>query len=247
MLALGIDLASQATTTAACAIEWDSGSGQVLALGTGLDDVALLDCQCRATVTGIDAPFGWPLPFTDLIARHHAGDPQVPVERWTPEWRDQLRFRCTDHHVKTILGRWPLSVSSDLIAIVALRCAGLLDQIGVTDRSGEGSVVEVYPALALARWGLPSRGYKGADGAVIRSTLIDTVQRACPALRIGAAEITLCRRSDHAFDALVASLVARAAFRRLTEPPTPKQAEAARTEGWIVIPRANSLGRLAEQ
>ncbi len=247
MLSLGIDLASQATTTAACAVEWDSGSGQVLALETGLDDVALLDRQFRATVTGIDAPFGWPLPFTDLITRHHAGVPQVPIERWTPKWRDQLRFRCTDHHVKTILGRWPLSVSSDLIAIVALRCAGLLDQMGITDRSGEGSVVEVYPVLALKRWGLPSRGYKGADGAVIRSTLVGTVQRACPALRIGASEMALCRRSDHAFDALVASLVARAAFLQLTEPPTSKQVEAARAEGWIVIPRADALGHLTDQ
>lgn len=247
MRSLGIDLASQAATTAACVIDWGSGRGDVRWIRTGLDDIALLNLVREATVSGIDAPFGWPLPFTDFVARHEAGNPRTPIERWTPEWRDRLRFRQTDVHVKTILERWPLSVSSDLIAIVAYRCAGLLDQLGVTDRSGEGSVVEVYPALALARWGLPSRGYKGPGGDAIRSKLLETVQRTCPALAFGDSEMALCRRSDHALDALIAALVARAAFLHLTDTPSFEQRTAARTEGWIVVPRIGSLGRLASQ
>ncbi len=247
MRALGIDLASQAATTAACIVEWNAGAGRVVAIETGLDDAALIDRARQATTTAIDAPFGWPVPFVDFIAGQHGSVPRPSIQQWTASWRDELRFRRTDHQVQAILGRWPLSVSSDLIAIVAMRCAGLLDQLGVTDRSGVDSVVEVYPALALARWGCRSRGYKGADGAAIRSELLDEVRRACPALTIGPNEVDLCRHSDHAFDALVASLVARAAFLDLADPIPDKHHAAACTEGWIVLPHADALARLADQ
>jgi hypothetical protein len=79
---------------------------------------------------GIDAPFGWPAAFVAMMARHHgalgdaAGGSVVGVPEWSPAQRDQLRFRRTDVVVRGALGRWPLSVSSDLIAIVAMRCAG---------------------------------------------------------------------------------------------------------------------------
>lgn len=85
---------------------------------------------------------------------------------------------------------WPLSVSSDRIAVCAWRCADLLteyaaktgwklDRIGVPLSTGmdgppdaprptglvaRSGVVEVYPAAALALWGFEFKGYKRNAG-----------------------------------------------------------------------------------
>lgn len=53
-------------------------------------------------------------------------------------------------------GKYPLSVSSDMVALIAMRCATLLGKLGVTDRSG-GKVVEVYPGASLRVWQLAGK------------------------------------------------------------------------------------------
>jgi hypothetical protein len=65
--------------------------------------------------------------------------------------------------------------------------------------------------------------------------LIDTLTTRAPWLRLGHAEQT-CRRSDHALDAVIAALNARAAARGQGTAPTTEQAVAAQTEGWIALP-----------
>lgn len=243
MRTLGIDLAAQAATTAACAIDWADGAATVSLLDVGVDDRRALDLIGGSDVVGIDAPFGWPLPFVELVRRHQeaAGDGAA----WTPARRDDLRFRRTDHVVRDRLGRWPLSVSSDLIAIVAMRCAGLLDRLGVVDRSGSGRVVEVYPAVALARWGFSSRGYKRVGNEPILASLLADLLAASQWLDVSADARARCARSDHAFDALVAALVARAAAVGLTERPDAADLALARSEGWIAVPRPDTLALLA--
>ena len=54
-----------------------------------------------------------------------------------------------------------------------------------------------------------------------------------------------CVASDHAFDAFVSSLVARAVARGKTARPPKKQRELARQEGWIHVPEEGSLGALS--
>lgn len=239
---LGIDLASQPATTAACEIDWTDETATVACLEVGVDDARALALIERADACGIDAPFGWPLPFVDMVRRHHealgAGD------EWTTDRRDALRFRRTDHLVRERLGRWPLSVSSDLIAIVAMRCVGLLDRAGVVDRSGDGRVVEVYPALALACWGFGSRGYKSARNRDALADLAKKLFDACPWLKLADGFRERCARSDHAFDALVASLVARAAALGLTDRPGAEDLAAARAEGWIAVPHSDAVALL---
>jgi hypothetical protein len=107
-------------------------------------------------------------------------------------------------------------------------------------------VVEVYPAVALAVWGLPHRGYKGGDVAsrAVLAGLVAAVGEGCRGLEVPAEVEDRCRVSDHAFDALVAALVARAAFLGLVGRPGPEDAVAAREEGWIAVPRGGSLGQL---
>ena len=62
-------------------------------------------------------------------------------------------MRRTDAVVHDKLRLVPLSVSADRIAHVALRCAVLLAKLDAAgkpvDRTGAGTVLEVYPAASL--------------------------------------------------------------------------------------------------
>jgi len=77
------------------------------------------------------------------------------------------------------------------------------------DRRGTGTVVEVYPAATLKTWNLPYRGYKRPPNRAALSRLVDALLQAAPWLSLGRHELT-CRRSDHALDAVIAALTARA-------------------------------------
>jgi predicted nuclease with RNAse H fold len=236
---LGVDLASKAESTAICLIEWGRAAATVEDVMLGVDDDEILRAHGSADATGIDSPFGWPDPFRSLLAG------QDPPLAWTTGVRDELRFRRTDHRVRQEIGRWPLSVSSDLIAVPAMRCHLLLRRMGVESRGGEGCVFEVYPAGSLAMWGFTSRGYKRSGGTSGLGKLLGDVRARLPWLSIGRpADEALLRGSHDAFDAFVASLTARAAFLGLTLTPSPEQTEIARREGWIALPRRGSLDLL---
>ncbi len=236
--ALGIDLASQADKTAACLVQatLDAKRVEVLRLEVGLDDAALLERIRQADATGLDCPLGWPDAFVSLVTAHHAQVAASDGPPWTAAHRDELRFRLTDQEVARHTGRTPLSVSTDLIGVPALRCAGLLAALGVRDRAGGDGVWEVYPAAALSVWGLQSRGYKGAKGSALRLELLDDLLAARPGLVVAEADRTLCHRHDDAFDALVAALITVEAAAGRYHQPTPAQAERARREGWVVVP-----------
>lgn len=98
-------------------------------------------------------------------------------------------------------------------------------------------MVEVYPAASLRIWGLPDRGYKRTANLPRLADLVDRLRAAAPWLDLGAYE-PLCRGSDHAFDAVVAALTARAAALTLATRPADDEVAAARVEGWIAVPTA---------
>ena len=144
--------------------------------------------------------------------------------------------------------RRPLSVSTDLIAVVAMRCAYLLDRLAAmgepVDRAGAGKVIEAYPAPALTSWGLSATGYKSKLGAARLPELLSQIEDALGGLELPV-QYRQAAESDHnCFDALVASLVARAAALRLTRPPeTGEEADRAAREGWLHLP-TNPLAHL---
>lgn len=243
MFTLGVDLAAEPNGTAGCVIEWREASGVVRWLTTKLHDEEILHRARAADAVGIDAPFGWPAYFVEAITAHHAGRPW-PVDAWERANRRKLRLRITDERIHAVTGITPLSVSSDSIAIPATRCAWLLDRLGVKDRSGDGRVFEVYPAAALFQWGLPHRGYKGRKGERVLGKLLARLKEGAPWLAIPPADERLCATSDDAFDALVASLVARAASKGMTLRPTADERAAARVEGWIALPERGVLESL---
>jgi hypothetical protein len=148
-------------------------------------------------------------------------------------------LRATDQAVHQAVRVTPLSVSSDRIAVVAFRCAALLDRFGEVDRSGfSGRVCEVYPGAALRRWfGDEARGYRRDEAK--RAVLVAKLRRAS-ALRLR--RIRDLESDDHAFDALVAAVVAAAALRGETLCPVDRALAA--EEGWIHLPAGLAPPRL---
>jgi hypothetical protein len=123
------------------------------------------------TKVGIDAPFGWPSEFIEALNAYRAD------ATWG-HWRTELlRLRETDRAVRAETKLMPLSVSTDEIGVMAMRCAWLLARDWAAtgqqpDRSGAGEAVEVYPAAAFRQWGLLPKdavedpgSYKGAGSA----------------------------------------------------------------------------------
>lgn len=243
MLTLGIDLASQAANTAVCEIEWSDNRAIVQDPIVGLGDVDLLELIPSAAKVGIDCPFGWPDPFAAAVSAHRSFAPWPDVDLV------DLRYRYTDR-VVTDVARRPLSVSSDLIGVTAMRCARLLSELDrkghPVDRAGTGRVAEVYPAAALVVWGFEPAGYKRVAGLEKRRSLIAALEGATRGwLEVSERARGMCEKSDDCLDALVASLVARAAAVALTQLPSRDRLDQVRREGWIHLPSPGSLDRLS--
>ena len=232
MLTLGVDLASQSKNTGICRLSWtESGTAvETLHLGATDDDILAAAEPCDAI--GIDAPFGWPDAFVELVNHHHRAT--APEIDWSNDTaRAELRLRATDRFIwRRHFPRPPLSVSADAIAMPAMRCAGLLRRLGVDDRATNGRVFEAYPALALQRWIGRSKGYKGAKGQATRQIIIDELRQAAPSLPVPPE----CAGSDDLLDALLSALVARAARLGKVLAIPDELAQPARREGWIVVP-----------
>ncbi|MFC8299501.1 DUF429 domain-containing protein [Micromonospora orduensis] len=246
MLTAGIDLAAEDANTAVAWIRWTATGALLAELAVGVSDDQLLRAASAADKAGIDCPLGWPEPFVEFVIAHHRGNLVAPADMVGRDWRRSLAWRRTDAVTHAVTGRPPLSVAADRIAHTAMRCAALLARLTAdglpVDRSGGGTVVEVYPAASLKQWGLPYRGYKGRQNSSVLNDLMDQLITAAPWLQLGTFEGT-CRSSDHAVDAVVAALAARATAIGQASRPGPADLAAAATEGWIALPTAplNSL------
>lgn len=258
MRTLGIDLAASPRETAACWIDWSSAPAVASLVDDRLDNDTLLGLMPSADKVGIDAPFGWPDCFLEAVRRHR-DDHQWPFER--PDRNEnqranavrRLRYRATDVFVtkQPDVRRPPLSVSSDLIGVTAMRCAALLTRYAATapvDRAGlDGRVVEVYPAAALDVWQLSGgASYKRRDGRSEREKLMTKLKRrfgrSLDIRRVRAS----CLDSDHALNAVVCGLVARAAAGGATWRPSDGRVSVgqAKREGWLHLPRPGTLKML---
>ena len=234
MITLGIDLSAQRAGTAACLIDWQREKVVVSEPQVGCSDAELDEVIGRADAVGIDAPFGWPKPFIDAVA-------SWTLKEWSPEIRDRLQFRATDRFVRDMQRRWPLSVSTDKIALPAMRAMALLNRHGVTDRSGDGLFFEIYPAASLHAWGISNRGYKQAkDEACVaaRAKILTELRVRLPQLELPSSAAA----TSDTLDSLIASLTTRAAAIGRARRPGSELIELARTEGSIHVP----IGPMAE-
>jgi predicted nuclease with RNAse H fold len=247
MITAGVDLSSQAAHTASCVIEWSRSGARVSHLALDVDDQAITALVQAVDKLGIDVPLGWPLAFANAVAQH-SNQGLWPAD-YTHSESLAYRYRRTDLWVwRALKTSPPLSVSTDRIAIPAMRAAAVLSRLPervVLD--GSGVVVEVYPAAALRRWGFTWRGYKRRDKADARRLLVERLfQGTARWLSVGPAEAERCFASDDAFDALIAALVARAAAVGLVDAVPEEDKAVARSEGWIAVPKATSLDLLAD-
>jgi hypothetical protein len=138
-------------------------------------------------------------------------------------------------------------VSTDRIGRTALRVAAVISRVSgrwpAIYRAGVvGGVVEVYPAAALSRWASRRFRYKSGPRRAAELAALAAELLTRPWLSF---ENEICRQSYLAdgdnLDALIASLVARAHAVGLCEPIPAEDAEAARIEGWIALPKVGSL------
>lgn len=254
VLTLGIDLATQNSATAACRIRWDSGRAlvEMIPAGPKGEDNGWLTTAMASTLdvdgwVGIDAPFGWPANMVDAVHRYAAGEP------WSAPDKQLFRYRLTDRTLQGLeFGIRPFSVSADKIAMTTWRCASLIQQsrpgAQFVRRSGEDRLVEVYPGAALKVWGFVERDkYKGPAKKAQRELLVRELEsRATGWLEwIGEGRVAAVA-SDHALDAVLSALVARAAATGRTSWPEPPQADLAALEGWIHLPDAGCFAELAK-
>jgi predicted nuclease with RNAse H fold len=232
---LGIDLSSADEGTAGCIVRWDGGVGHVERLAQPLSDADIVELARISDLVAIDAPLGWPAAFVAAVTGHARG------EAWPSVGLRDLRFRATDHHVRDNVGWWPLSVSSDLIGVVAFRAARLVSLLrpGASARDGSNGLLEVYPAAALARWSLPHLGYKKRAHTAERLAILAGLERVVE-VEMTAVQEQLARSSD-CLDSLVAAIVARALAIGRTDPIPVGHRAIAAVEGWIHLPTGAPL------
>ena len=239
MRTIGVGLAAEPTGTAIASIEWLPEQATVSGLVIGADDGQVIDAVLGADKAGIDSPLRWPMSFVEFGTAHRDGHVSIPADVDSRRWRRTLAYRATDEAVRQLTGLIPLTVAADRIAHPAMRCAGLLAQLArhgyAVDRGGTGLLVEVYPAASLKRWNLPHRGYKRAPNVAKLGQLVDAILAIAPWLRLSEFD-SVCRRSDHAIDAIVAALTARAAHLGRVIIPPAGQRDLAAIEGWIAVP-----------
>ncbi|MFB9365892.1 DUF429 domain-containing protein [Kitasatospora albolonga] len=233
---VGVDLATAAARTATAVVRWEEDRAVAEVPRVGCEDeelLALLSGLGPHDRAGIDVPFGWPVAFVEAVGAHARGE-RWPGRGGRDEHYRAMRARACDRHAAEALkahhGRGPLCVSFDRLGAVAARWAFLSDQLAsrgqAVARDGSGAVVEVYPAGARAVWKIGGeRSVRGLTGA------------AAPWLVFAPGAEERYAASEHAFDALIAALVARSAALGRTLPPrTEEQLRLAPVEGWLHLP-----------
>jgi Protein of unknown function (DUF429) len=243
-ITLGIDLAAAPERTGVCSVSWNDDVAVAEMLSGPHDDERLIELMSRRwDKIGIDVPLGWPEPFVDAVTAHRRLEPWPGRGADAAEHRKLLKYRLTDLVVAGLDGRAPLSVSTDLIGVVALRAALLLDEYARATmhtpvrRDGMGIVAEVYPVAALRRWAPEAKGsYKRRGEPGPLRALVAAIADAVPITFAGDA-YERCIASHDAFDALVCALVARAVALGQTRPPrSDVEIRRAASEGWIHVP-----------
>ena len=237
MKVLGIDLAAQPQRTGIALLEVVADRPSLAPVHVPGSDDALVELAAAVDVVGVDAPLGWPVNFVAAVSAHER------LEPWLGRVdRGELCFRRTDEHVRGRTGRWPLSVSTDKLGIVAMRCALLQERFAAEawggkrqPRDGSGRLVETYPAGALHVWGLPRNGYKGKEerARAVRAAILDGLQTIADLGELAEASIA----SDDTLDAAVSALIGWMATSGRTIAPSGQDAcRLAAVEGWIHLP-----------
>jgi predicted nuclease with RNAse H fold len=236
-----VDLAAATKKTAVAVIEWSDDRARLAHLSLDVDDQEIVDLFGSCDMSGVDCPVGWPDALVPFLTGHLNCDAGPVLAHDGIAGRRLLAYRDTDRFCTAQTGLIPLSVSAVRLAHPAMRCAVIQAKIAAVHgpqlRDGSGRLAEVYPAASLKIWGLNGRGYKGrgVPEAERLGTLLAALEEQAPWLDLGGHRDRITA-SDDLFDAVIASLTARAVARRRTLLPDSAHAVAARSEGWIHLP-----------
>lgn len=189
------------------------------------------------TLLAIDAPLGWPLPLSDALHTHRAGDP-LPL---TP---NALFRRETDVVIKRELGKQPLDVGADRIARTAHVALRLLQTVRDHTEAAvplawepgspvQSAAIEVYPAGTLIAHGIASRGYKKPDAVEKRASILAHL----PEYLTPPQDTSVLLATDDALDALLCVLAGIDFLRGEVIRPTPTPR--IHREGWIWVKSAD--------
>ncbi len=195
----------------------------------------------RRTVIAIDAPLGWPEPFSNAVSLHAAGRHLSDMNK------DELLKRKTDQYVKDRFKVNPLEVSADKIARASVSALNVLSHFRglCSDKKLElawshrdlpcVSAIEVYPAASLKAWGLPHKKYKGFE-------YLETAKRIAFDLRTRAPwmdELLPKGKRDRGdiFDAGLCVLAAIDFIFGDADGPCAEDMQRATKEGWIWVTR----------
>lgn len=240
MLTAGVDLAAEPKGTALAMIEWSRSEAKLVVLALGVNDTEIVGATNQAQKIGIDCALGWPIEFVAFLNQHM--DPARGTLGFdgAMHWRRTLSYRETDREVRRLTGRWPLSVSTDRLGLTAMRNAGLMarfQEVGFdVDRSGAGSICEVYPGATLRLWGFETKGYRASLEQ--RAELLSQLKTRAPWLDLGDFEDQMLQSTD-CFDAVIASVAARSVALGAYSKPSKEQLAKANLEGWICLPNSD--------
>lgn len=235
---VGIDLAAQPNNTSACVLEWRKRPRVVEIRRSATDDWIISKASQSTTAIGIDSPFGWPISFVNFIHQKRVARHPRPL---SASEAIGLKYRITDIFVRNhfdSLGKniRPISVSTDKLGAVALRCARLV-QCLEKQHGGQCKIFEVYPAASLACWMTIEGSYKSNKNA---QQSRENRAYILGELEMHGVDVSIFRdkfvNSDDDLDALVSALTAAVAFKERTYLPSADTLEVAKFEGWIHIP-----------
>lgn len=118
---IGIDCATVDERTGVAVGLWTDGNleirtGRRCGRGVRAEEVVSRACE-RAVgpiLLALDAPLGWPVPLSDSLRGHRAGEPLAAEP-------SAMFSRETDRFIRAQLGKKPLEVGADRIARTALK------------------------------------------------------------------------------------------------------------------------------
>ncbi len=245
-VAIGVDLATSPASTGVCVLDTATMRATIVATPAErtIDAITTLAAHLWEASNGqlrigIDAPFGWPVSWLDLLTRaRDLGDLRAgeSTQDGSHAIAQPLRWRLTDVELSAWSNRAlrPMTPSMDRLAATATRCVDLLVRLrdaGIpVTRTGVGSAAfEVYPTASLFAWGLLAGG--GRRDARSRF-LADVAERVhVPGLAVD---------HEHDVDALVAALTVAGPMRGMS--PEGADASVLDVEGVMHVPVGPPLG-----
>ncbi|MCW2920647.1 MAG: hypothetical protein JWL76_521 [Thermoleophilia bacterium] len=225
LVTIGVDLATAPAATGLCVLDVPTMRATIVPTPAERTITAIAELAAHWWAEtggrlriGIDAPFGWPAGWVELLTRaRELGDVQagVSAQDGSHAIAQPLRWRLTDVELSAWSHRAlrPMTPSMDRLAATTVRCVDLahLRDAGIpVARDGAladgtpSAAFEVYPTASLFAWGLVAKG--GRREA--RSRFLSEVSQRIEAPGLGASH-------EHDVDSLIAALTVAGSMRAM--------------------------------